>query len=60
MLILNAGVFQLPWQLTQDEIERTFAVNHVGHFYLTKLFTPVLLHSAPARIVVVSSESHRW
>ncbi|XP_076825879.1 WW domain-containing oxidoreductase-like isoform X2 [Clavelina lepadiformis] len=60
MLILNAGVFALPWQLTEDGIERMFATNHVGHFYLTKLLTPILLRSAPARVVVVSSESHRF
>ena len=50
----------LPWQLTQDNIEMTFAVNHVGNFYLTQLLTSVLIRSAPSRVVVVSSESHRF
>ncbi|XP_077974018.1 WW domain-containing oxidoreductase-like [Styela clava] len=59
-LILNAGVFALPWQLTVDGIERTFAANHIGHFYLTKLLAQCLIESAPARVVVVSSESHRF
>ncbi|XP_078492679.1 WW domain-containing oxidoreductase [Ciona intestinalis] len=60
ILVLNAGVFMLPWQLTEDGIERTFAANHVGHFRLTQLLRDVLLRSAPARVVVVSSESHRF
>lgn len=59
-LILNAGVFGLPWKLTEDNIEYTFAVNHVGHFYLTKLLTKDLISSAPSRVVVVSAESHRF
>uniref|UniRef100_H2YMY1 WW domain-containing oxidoreductase n=1 Tax=Ciona savignyi TaxID=51511 RepID=H2YMY1_CIOSA len=60
ILILNAAVFALPWQLTDDDIERTFATNHVGHFRLVQLLRDLLLRSAPARVVVVSSESHRW
>ena len=45
--------------MTEDNLEYTFAVNYVGHFYLTKLLTPYLIESAPARVVVLSSESHR-
>ncbi|XP_071494022.1 WW domain-containing oxidoreductase-like [Diadema antillarum] len=60
MLICNAAVFGLPWQQTEDGIEMTFQVNHVGHFYLVNLLTEVLKKSAPARIVIVSSESHRF
>ncbi len=59
MLILNAGVFAVPYSLTDDGYEVTFQTNHLGHFYLTQLLTPCLVSSAPARVVVVSSESHR-
>lgn len=59
MLILNAGVFGLPHSLTEDGFEMTFQVNHLGHFYLVKLLTPILIESAPSRVVVLSSESHR-
>lgn len=59
MLVCNAGVFGLPWQLTEDGLERTFQVNHLGHFYLIQLLKDVLCRSAPARVVMVSSESHR-
>ncbi|XP_041375570.1 WW domain-containing oxidoreductase-like [Gigantopelta aegis] len=60
MLILNAAVFGLPHTLTEDDLEMTFQVNHLSHFYLTSLLEDVLLASAPARVVVVSSESHRF
>lgn len=60
MLVCNAAVFALPWSLTRDGLETTFQVNHLGHFYLVQLLQDVLIRSAPARVVVVSSESHRW
>lgn len=46
--------------MTEDGIERTFQVNHLSHFYLFQLLKKCLLSSAPARVVVVSSESHRF
>ncbi|KAH7966522.1 hypothetical protein HPB49_017213 [Dermacentor silvarum] len=36
------------------------SVNHLGQFYLTMLLEPLLVASAPARVVVLSSESHRF
>ncbi|KAG8198980.1 hypothetical protein JTE90_001780 [Oedothorax gibbosus] len=60
MLILNAGVFGLPYSVTEDGYETTFQVNHLAHFYLVKLLTPLLIKSAPCRVVVLSSESHRF
>ena len=59
MLILNAGVFSLPYTLSDDDYEATFQTNHLGHFYLTQLLTELLVNSAPVRVVVLSSESHR-
>lgn len=59
ILICNAAVFGAPWCLTEDELESTFQVNHLGHFYLVQLLEDVLRRSSPARVVVVSSESHR-
>lgn len=59
ILICNAAVFGVPWVLTEDELESTFQVNHLGHFYLVQLLEDVLRRSSPARVVVVSSESHR-
>jgi NAD(P)-dependent dehydrogenase (short-subunit alcohol dehydrogenase family) len=60
LLILNAAVFGQSYTQTEDGIELTFQVNHLSHFYLTKLLWTVLMNSAPARVIVVSSESHRY
>lgn len=57
ILILNAGVFGLPFSKTGDGFETTFQVNHLSHFYLTLLLDPLLVRGS--RVVVVSSESHR-
>lgn len=57
ILILNAGVFGLPYSKTIDGFETTFQVNHLSHFYLTLLLRNLL--TANSRVVVVSSESHR-
>ncbi|XP_055609815.1 WW domain-containing oxidoreductase [Uranotaenia lowii] len=58
LLILNAGVFALPYSITEDGFETTFQVCHLGHFHLTNLLLDLLIHTS--RIVVVSSESHRF
>uniref|UniRef100_A0A8C5UVL4 WW domain containing oxidoreductase n=1 Tax=Microcebus murinus TaxID=30608 RepID=A0A8C5UVL4_MICMU len=60
VLVCNAAAFALPWSLTKDGLETTFQVNHLGHFYLVQLLQDVLCRSAPARVIVVSSESHRF
>ncbi|XP_070574328.1 WW domain-containing oxidoreductase-like [Ptychodera flava] len=61
-LILNAAVFGLPWSLTEDGFETTFQVNHLSHFYLFNLLKDLLIDcdASAARVVVVSSESHRF
>ncbi|XP_009645468.2 WW domain-containing oxidoreductase [Egretta garzetta] len=60
ILICNAAVFGAPWCLTEDDLESTFQVNHLGHFYLVQLLEDILRQSSPARVVMVSSESHRF
>ncbi|EDO32533.1 predicted protein [Nematostella vectensis] len=60
VLVCNAGVLGGPWRCTGDNIEYTFAVNYLGHFLLIKLLQDVLCSSSPARIVMLSSESHRF
>lgn len=60
ILILNAGVFGSPYQLTQDGYETTFQVNHLSQFYLTLLLEHSIRNSHNPRIVIVSSESHRF
>ncbi|XP_013185278.2 WW domain-containing oxidoreductase [Amyelois transitella] len=58
MLILNAGVFGLPYTETEDGLEMLFQVNHLGHMYLALLLEPLLRKGS--RVVFVSSESHRF
>lgn len=60
ILILNAAVNAVPYIQTVDGHELTFQVNHLAHFLLVKLLESKLIESAPSRVVVVSSESHRW
>jgi WW domain-containing oxidoreductase len=57
ILVLNAGVFGLPFTVTPDGYETTFQVNHLSHMYLTLLVEPLL--GQGSRVVIVSSESHR-
>lgn len=58
VLIANAGVMTKKRELTVNGLEMNFGVNHVGHFLLTKLLLPLLIASAPSRVVVVSSDIH--
>ena len=58
VLINNAGTVNATRSVTQEGIESTFAVNHLGYFLLTNLLLDLLIKSAPARIVVVSSVGH--
>lgn len=59
VLVNNAGGVQKTRRLTEDGIEATFAVNHLGYFLLTNLLLDLLVGSAPARIVTVASIGHR-
>lgn len=59
LLVNNAGGVNKARALTEDGIERTFAVNHLGYFLLTQLLRDRLVASAPARVVSVASIGHR-
>jgi NAD(P)-dependent dehydrogenase (short-subunit alcohol dehydrogenase family) len=60
LLINNAGLVNLHRTVTADGLETVFAVNHLAYFLLTRLLLDRLIASAPARIVNVASDAHRW
>lgn len=59
VLINNAGALFQNHQLTDDGLEMTWAVNHVGPFLLTMLLLNRLKESAPARIITTASHGHK-
>jgi len=60
VLVNNAGLVNMNRQLTVDGLEATFAVNHLAYFALTLGLLDLLRASAPARIVNVASDAHRF
>ena len=59
VLVNNAGVFTRQHTPTAEGLETQFAVNHLAPFLLTNLLRDLLVKSAPARVVTVSSEAHK-
>jgi NAD(P)-dependent dehydrogenase (short-subunit alcohol dehydrogenase family) len=55
LLVNNAGLVARSREMTDDGLERQFAVNHLAPFLLTNLLEPALMAGAPARVVVVAS-----
>ena len=58
VLVNNAGAVFLSRAETEDGVERTLDVNHLGYFLFTVLLLDLLKASAPARIVNVASDAH--
>jgi NAD(P)-dependent dehydrogenase (short-subunit alcohol dehydrogenase family) len=58
VLVNNAGLIVGDYKTTEEGFEYQFGVNHMGHFYLTKLLLSTILASAAPRIVTVSSAIH--
>jgi NAD(P)-dependent dehydrogenase (short-subunit alcohol dehydrogenase family) len=59
VLINNAGALFNSRHVTEDGLERTFALNHVAYFALTHGLRARLEAAAPARVVNVASDAHR-
>ena len=59
VLINNAGAIMLSRRYSVDNIEMTFALNHLAYFLLTNLLTDRLMASPAARVVNVSSGAHK-
>jgi NAD(P)-dependent dehydrogenase (short-subunit alcohol dehydrogenase family) len=60
VLVNNAGGMFLIRQESVDGIEMTLALNHLAYFLLTNLLLDLLKSSAPARVVSVASQAHRF
>jgi NAD(P)-dependent dehydrogenase (short-subunit alcohol dehydrogenase family) len=59
VLINNAGIMACPLTRDAHGWESQFAINHLGHFALTRALLPVLLQSEAPRVVALSSSGHR-
>jgi NAD(P)-dependent dehydrogenase (short-subunit alcohol dehydrogenase family) len=59
ILINNAGITDPVRRVSQDGFEMHVATCHLAHFLLTHLLLDLLKASAPARIIMISSEAHR-
>ena len=59
ILINNAAVMACPQMLTKEGWDLQFAVNHIGHFMLTKGLLPKLTRSDQARVISLSSTGHK-
>jgi retinol dehydrogenase-12 len=60
VLVNNAAVVNWRRATTADGLEATFAVNHLAYFLLTHLLLGRIVAGAPARIVNVASDGHRF
>jgi len=58
VLINNAGALFGSRQLTEDGLEKTFALNHMSYFVVTQELRERLLASA-ARVVNTASDAHK-
>ena len=60
ILILNAGIMGHPHAMSEDNLELTFQVNYLSHFYLSHLLQSAMNKAIMPKIVSISSESHRF
>ncbi len=61
VLILNAGLQYTGSKeprFSRQNLELTFAVNHLAHYFLTNQLLPLLMKSPNPRVVITSSEVH--
>ena len=59
VLINNAGALFASRRLTEDGLERTFALNHMAYFVMAARLRERLSASAPARIINTASAAHQ-
>lgn len=60
VLINNAGVWTSRCELTEEKIEKQFAVNHLAYFLMTHLLYKNITKSEDGRIINIGSDSHKY
>jgi NAD(P)-dependent dehydrogenase (short-subunit alcohol dehydrogenase family) len=59
VLLCNAGITDPVYRRTPQGFEHHVATCHLAHFLLVHLLRDLLVESAPARIIMISSEAHK-
>ncbi len=59
VLVNNAAIAATPLGYTPDGFEQQFGTNFLGHYLLAQLLLPALQSAAPARVVSLTSGTHR-
>lgn len=60
VLINSVGIHSTKKLMSDSNVELCFMVNHLSTFLFTKLLLPLMIKSAPSRIIQVNSEGHRF
>jgi NAD(P)-dependent dehydrogenase (short-subunit alcohol dehydrogenase family) len=60
VLVNNAGLYPSGRIITEDGFEECNQVNYLSPFLLTNLLRPLLIKSAPMRVINLSSIGHRF
>jgi len=60
VLIHNAGVYLTKRELTAEGFDKVFVVHHLSSFMINVLLSEKLKSQGGARIILVSSEGHRF
>jgi NAD(P)-dependent dehydrogenase (short-subunit alcohol dehydrogenase family) len=58
ILINNAGAYFSQYIKTKEQLEMTFALNHLSYFQLTKLLMDIIEFETPGRVINVASSAH--
>ncbi len=58
VLINNAGAMFDRREVTEDGLEKTFALNHMAYFVITNGLRERLISSSPARVVSTASDAY--
>ncbi|MFC4778263.1 SDR family NAD(P)-dependent oxidoreductase [Paenibacillus sp. GCM10023252] len=59
LLVHSAGIILPKRDLTEDGIERTWAVDYLSRYYLTALLTDKLIQGQPSRVITIAASSTR-